>query len=123
MTTKDKAPVDMTDDLPDALEFLNAAGDRNVRRFLRRLPMFVGNDGGPITLKDLAYEMMLQPFVMSAWDNTPGQPGIPGRLAQLSLVYKEAEAEMEKLTGLKRRLPRLIDVPSFLEVYGRLGLP
>ena len=123
MTIQDKPPVDMTDDLPDALEFLNAAGDDEVRRFLRRLPMFAGNDGGPITLKDLAYEMMLQPFVMSAWDNTPGQPGIPGRLVQISLVYKKAEAEMEKLTGEKRRFPRMIDVPSFLEVYGRVGLP
>lgn len=115
--------VEVFSDLPDALEFLNRAGDDEVRRFLRRLPMFAGNDGGPITLKDLIYEMQLLPFVMSAWDSTPGGVGVPGRLAQISRVYKKAEAEMEMMTGLERRLPRLIDVPSFLEVYGSVGLP
>lgn len=85
--------------------------------------MFVGNDGGSITLKDLIYEMQLLPFVMSAWDSTPGSAGVPGRLLQISRVYKKAEEEMEMMTGEKRRLPRLIDLPSFLDVYGSLGLP
>lgn len=123
MTISHEPHVELADDLPDAFEFLNTAGDDEVRRFLRRLPMFAGNDGGPITLKDLIYEMQLLPFVMSAWDSTPGGGGVPGRLAQISRVYKKAEAEMEMMTGEKRRLPRLIDLPSFLEVYSSVGLP
>lgn len=123
MNTHQNTPIEMSDDLPNALEFLNIAGDDEVKWFLRRLPMFAGNNGGPITLRDLAYEMMLVPFVMSAWDTTSGGPGVPARLVQISTVYKKAEAELQKLTGEQRRLPRLIDVPSFLEVYGRVGLP
>lgn len=119
-----KNPFDQPEGhFPDALEFLNTAGDDEVIWFLRRLPMFGGNDGGQITLKDLAYEMMLVPFVMSAWDMTSGGRGVPARLAQISTVYKKAEAEMEKLTGESRRLPRVIDLPSFLDVYGSVGLP
>lgn len=107
----------------DAQEFLNTAGDAEVLWFLRRLPMIAGNEGGSITLKDLAYEMMLVPFVKDAWKCTPGSAGVPGRLIQISRVYKKAEAEMEKLTGEKRRLPRRIDLPNFLDVYSSVGLP
>ncbi|MEN8951807.1 hypothetical protein [Planktotalea arctica] len=107
----------------DAQEFLNTAGDDEVLWFLRRLPMFAGNDGGPITLKDLIYEMKLVPFIKDAWKRTPGGAGVPQRLLQLSRTLKAAEAEMEKITGEKRRLPRRIDLPSFLDVYGSAGLP
>jgi len=106
-----------------AQEFLTKAGDDEVLWFLRRLPMIVGNDGGPVTLKDLTYEMMLVPFIKDAWKRTPGGPGIPNRLIQMSRAIKTAEAELEKFTGEKRRLPRRIDLPSFLEVYSSVGLP
>ncbi len=115
--------VKLSDDLPNALQFLDAAADDEVRSFLRRLPMVGGNDGDKITLSDLIYEMRLLPFVMDAWQNTSGNPGVPGRLKQLSLVYQTAEANMQKLTGEKRRLKRLIDMPSFLDVYANVGLP
>lgn len=110
-------------DFPDALEFLNTAGDDELRRFLRQLPIFAGNDGGSITIKDLTYEMRLQPFVMDAWSKVCGNHGVPAWLLQLNRVYKKAEAEMERLTGERRRLPRVIDVPSFIEVYATVGLP
>lgn len=107
----------------DAQEFLRTAGDDDVLWFLRRLPMFAGNDGGPITLKDLAYEMMLVPFVKDAWKRTPGDAGVASRILQINRVYSAAEKDMEKITGEKRRLPRRIDLPSFLDVYGSVGLP
>lgn len=118
-----KQPVEMADDLPDALQFLNAAGDDEVRAFLRRLPMFAGNHDGQITITDLIYEMRLLPFVMDAWSTIDGQPGVSGRLRQISKVYAKAQGEFQKLTGETRRLPRSIDVPSFLDVYGSVGLP
>lgn len=68
----------------DGLVFLSSAGDAEVRRFLRWLPIFAANNGGPITLRDLSYEMRLQPFVMNAFDKLDGSPGIPGRLLQLN---------------------------------------
>lgn len=116
-------PVEMADDLPDALQFLNAAGDDDVRAFLRRLPMFAGNQSGQITITDLIYEMRLLPFVMDAWSTTDGQPGVPDRLRQISQVYAKAQSDFQKLTGETRRLPRSIDVPSFLDVFGSVGLP
>ncbi|WP_299632077.1 hypothetical protein [uncultured Roseobacter sp.] len=123
MSKPDYRANTLSSDLPDALEFLNHAGDEELRAFLRRLPIFAGNDGGPITIADLAYEMRLQPFVMEAWSRVGGNHGIPARLLQLNRVYKKAEAEMERHTGERRRLPRVIDVPSFIEVYAALGLP
>lgn len=123
LSIKFAEPVEMADDLPDAIQFLNAAGDDEVRAFLRRLPMFAGNQGGQITITDLIYEMRLLPFVMDAWSTIDGQPGVPGRLRQISLVYAKAQNEFQKLTGETRRLPRSIDVPSFLDVYGSVGLP
>ncbi|MDX8346521.1 hypothetical protein SLH49_00870 [Cognatiyoonia sp. IB215446] len=123
MSKSDYRTDTLSSDLPDALEFLNSAGDEELRAFLRRLPIFAGNDGGPITIADLAYEMRLQPFVMDAWSRVGGNHGIPARLLQLNRVYKKAEAEMERWTGERRRLPRVIDVPSFIEVYAKVGYP
>ena len=108
---------------PDALTFLNSAGDEELRCFLRRLPIFAGHERGKITLTDLIYEIKLVPFVMDAWRNTEGEMGIPGRLLQFSKIYKKAEAEMERLTGARRRLPRVIDVPSFMDEYSKVGMP
>lgn len=101
----------------NAMAFLLSAGDSEVKQFLRLLPVFASNESGPITLRDLCYEMRLQPFVIDAFDKVDGAPGIPGRLLQLNRVFKRAEAEMERLTGERRRLPRVIDVPSFLQAY------
>lgn len=123
MDPKQESSVEMAEDLPDALQFLNAAGDNELRMFLRKLPMFAGNNGGQITLSDLVYEMRLLPFVMDAWSSTEGTPGVTGRLIQISKVYKKAEREFEKLTGEARRLKRLINLPCFLDVYGSVGLP
>lgn len=110
-------------DFSEAIAFLNSSGDEEIRRFLRRLPVFSGNDGGPLTMKDLVYEMRLQPFVIEAWSKVKGEPGVPGRLLQLAKVFRTAEADMERLTGEKRRLPRVIDVPTFVDVYTRVRMP
>jgi hypothetical protein len=107
----------------DAKQFLEWAGDDELLRFLKRLPMVGGSDGGQMTLTDLIYEMKLWPFIKQAWSEVDGSPGIPGRIAQLQKVYKRGEADLKRMTGETRRLPRVIDLPSFLDLYSRVGLP
>ena len=109
--------------LPNAQEFLEVVGDDDLLRFLRRLPMIAGNDDTPVTLRDLMYEMMLWPYVKSAWATVKGSPGVAGRILQMSRVYKTAEAELTNETGLKRRVPRVIDLPTFIDIYSTEGLP
>ena len=107
----------------DAKRFLEWAGDDELLRFLKRLPMVGGSDGGQMTLTDLIYEMKLWPFVKQAWAEVEGSPGLPGRIIQLQKVYKKGEADLELMTGDRRRLPRVIDLPSFLKMYNSVGLP
>ncbi|GAB5447940.1 MAG: hypothetical protein Gyms2KO_28130 [Gymnodinialimonas sp.] len=83
----------------------------------------MGNDGGPVTLKDLIYEMRLVPFVLDAWRRIDGSPGMQGCIQQLSRVYKAAEADMEEITGERRRLPRVIDIPAFTQISMTDGSP
>jgi hypothetical protein len=109
--------------LGDAGAFLAQASDTDLLRFLRRLPMVAGSEDGTITIPDLIYEMKLWPYIKTAWAKVDGQPGIPGRLKQVADVYKMAEAQFERETGERRRTPRVIDLPSFVEVYTGQGLP
>lgn len=85
--------------------------------------MVAANENGSVTLSDLTYEMWLWPFVKSAWSQVEGSPGIAGRILQLSRVYKKAETEMERMTGERRRVPRVIDLPTFMHIYKTDGLP
>jgi|SRR6056297_897169 len=103
--------------------FLAQASDTDLLRFLRRLPMVAGSEDGTVTISDLVFEMKLWPFVKTAWAKVDGQPGIPGRLKQVSDVYKLAEKQFERETGERRRTPRVIDLPSFVDIYGGEGLP
>lgn len=104
-------------------QFLSVAADDDLFRFLRRLPMVAGQPDGRITMSDLVYEMELWPFVKDAWNQVEGSPGIPGRLRQLSSVYKKAEAEFERVSGKLRRQERIIDLPTFVDIYTSEGLP
>lgn len=103
--------------------FLEIAADDDVLDFLRRLPMVAGQGEDRITMSDLIYELQLWPFVRAAWKQVKGDPGIPGRLVQVKKVYSKAEADFERATGKQRRLKRIIDLPSFLEIYSKYGLP
>lgn len=85
--------------------------------------MIGANDDEPFTIEDLTYEALLQPYVLHAWKTVKGEPGIPGRLLQLSQTYRAAEAALERETGRKRRVPRVIDLPAFLDAYMGRGLP
>lgn len=68
-------------------QFLTQAGDEDVLRFLRRLPIFAGQEDGRVTLADLIFEMQLWPYVKSAWSEVEGSPGIAGRTLQMTRVY------------------------------------
>jgi hypothetical protein len=103
--------------------FLAQMSDTDLLRFLRRLPMVAGMEDGTVTVSDLVYEMRLWRYVKSAWAQVNGQPGVPGRIKQISDVYALAERQFERETGERRRLPREINLPSFLELYTTEGLP
>lgn len=114
---------DQQDGIDDAGAFLAQASDTDLLRFLRRLPMVAGSEDSTITISDLIYEMKLWPYVKAAWVKVDGQPGIPGRLKQVADVYRMAEAQFERETGECRRSPRVIDIPSFTNIYSGEGLP
>lgn len=107
----------------DAQQFLELAGDDELLKFLRRLPMVAGNEDGKVSLSDLIFEMKLWPHVKQAWQEVEGKPGFANRIVQMSKVYKRAEAELAELTGERRRLPRVIDLTVFLDIYTTEGLP
>ena len=108
----------------DAMEFLERVGDDDLLKFLRRLPMVAANaDGSAVTMKDLAFEARLWPFVKEAWAEVPGGMGVANRILQLSRVYKLAAAKMKNLTGEVRPKERMIDLPTFLEIYSTEGMP
>jgi predicted RNA-binding protein len=107
----------------DAGAFLAQMSDTDLLRFLRRLPMVAGMEDGTVTVSDLVYEMRLWGYVKSAWAQVNGEPGVPGRIKHVSDVYARAEREFWKDTGERRRLPRKINLTSFLELYTTEGLP
>lgn len=106
-----------------AEDFLDRVGDEDFLKFFQRLPMIAKQQDGTFTLRDLIYEMKLSPFVKSAWQTIDGAPGLTGRLTQMTRVYAKAEADFAAITGATRRLPRKIDLPTFLEIYTTVGLP
>lgn len=110
-------PANDINDISDDQDYLENVYDRDVFELLRQLPIIAGNDGGQFTMTDLIYEIKLRPFVKEAWTEIEGGPGIAGRILQIAEVYKRAEANLENLTGETRRLPRVIDISSFIEAY------
>ncbi|WP_224826491.1 hypothetical protein [Cognatishimia sp. MH4019] len=111
------------DSTQDAVDFFDQMGTDEVGRFLRTLPVIATNDGEPFSMQDLTYEALLQPYILHAWKAISGSPGIPGRIKQLTDVYKAAEAALERDTGRKRRVSRVIDLPRFMDAYASRGLP
>lgn len=110
-------------EIVDAAAFFDQVADQDLLRFLRTLPMIAMNDDEPFTIEDLTYEAMLQPYVLHAWKSVSGSSGIANRILQLSKVYKAAEAALERETGRKRRVPRVISIPAFMDAYTARGLP
>lgn len=83
--------------------------------------MAASNAEGPLTLADFIYEMKLWPFIKEAWDDVPNGVGVAGRIIQINRVYKLAAERMHRLTGERRRVDRMIDVPAFLQAYAYDG--
>lgn len=111
------------DPVLSASEFFDQMGDEDLLRFLRSLPVIGTNDEEPFTVEDLVYEALLQPYIVHAWKQIEGSPGIGGRIMQLTQVVKYAERALECETGRKRRVPRVINLPAFLDAYEQRGLP
>ena len=108
----------------DAMAFLLRAGDEELLRFLRRLPMVSANaDDSPVTIEGLIYDMKLWPFVKDAYLEVESEPGVAGRIMQINRVYKLAAQKMERMNGEKRRTARIIDIGTFLSIYSTEGLP
>lgn len=117
MDALNKCGTDQEEDTEQGLAFLERVGDDDLLKFLRRLPMVASNAEGPLTLSDFIYEMRLWPFVKEAWAEVEGSAGVAGRIIQINRVYKLAAERMRRLTGERRRVDRVIDVPTFLQVY------
>lgn len=114
------SPLEDTLDEPDCIDledFLENAADEELQKFFRRLPMIAGLESGKVQISDLIYEIKLWPFVKSAWNLVEERPGFPGRLLQIAAIYRLAEWMMEQETGETRRIPRVIDVPTFTRLY------
>ena len=99
-------------------QYLRDASDDDLLSFLRSVPL-VWSDREQITLNDFIYEALLWPYVKHAWSVVKGQPGLPGRMRQLSDVYALAERRMELDTGRKRRIPRMTNLVAFIDAYER----
>jgi len=121
--TKMKQKELAIDPVLSASEFFDQMGDEDLLRFLRSLPVIGTNDEEPFTVEDLVYEALLQPYVVQAWKQIKGAPGFGSRLMQLTKVVKYAEQALERETGRKRRVPRVINLPAFLDAYEKRGLP
>ena len=109
--------------IQDAMDFFDQIADEDLLRFLRSLPVIGTNVDEPFTIEDLTYEALLQPYVLHAWKAVDSSPGIPGRIKHITGVYKAAEAALERKTGRKRRLPRMINLTAFMDAYMSRGLP
>ncbi len=116
MTLSDKT-------MTDAAGFFDQAADKDLLRFLRSLPVVGANNDAPFTIEDLTYVALLQPYVLHAWKKIAGKPDLPGRIHQLTQVYKAAETALERETGRKRRVPRVINLTAFMDAYTSRGLP
>jgi hypothetical protein len=123
MQPDNELPLNDIDGIPNPQSYLEIICDEDVLDLMKQLPMIAGNDGAQFTMPDLIYEIKLWPFVKQAWSEIDGGPGIAGRVLQMAKVFKKAEADLEDLTGDTRRLPRVIDLPSFIEIYSTKGLP
>ena len=114
-------------DKNDLFGFLETVGDDDLLKFLRRLPIVVNDTDEPMTMRDLAYQVALWPFVKEAWKKVPGNPGVAGRIKQLKDVIEHSQKELERASGgkLVRRHPYKIDLAAFLQVYSdpNDGLP
>ena len=111
--------VERTNEIEGGLEFLNRVGDDELLKFLRRLPVVASSTEGPLTLTDFIYEMQLWPFVKEAWGEVESGVGVAGRIIQINRVYKLAAERMHLLPGDRRRVDRMIDIPTFLQTYVR----
>lgn len=111
------------DPIQNAMDFFDRVADEDLLRFLRSLPVIGTNEDEPFTIEDLTYEALLQPYVIRAWKLVDGGPGVAGRIMQITHVYKAAEAALERDTGRKRRIPRMINIAAFMDAYTSRGLP
>jgi hypothetical protein len=117
MDAMNECDMDQQDDTKQGLAFLERVGDDDLLKFLQRLPLVASNAEGSLTLADFIYEMRLWPFVKEAWAEVEGNAGIAGRIIQINRVYKLAAERMHRLTGERRRVDRMIDIPTFLQAY------
>ena len=101
--------------------FVSDVSDDDLLVFLKTLPM-AWSDTDRMKLSDFIYEALLWPYVKHAWNVVQGQPGLAGRLKQLSDVYALAEKQMELDTGRRRRIPRVTNLALFLDAYQRGAL-
>ena len=103
--------------------WLDAVTSKEVKNFLKFVIMAGGNEDEPLTMRDLTYEIRLWPYLNRVAYLVSGQPGVAGRILQIERTITMAENTMEAETGLKRRIPRTLNLPAILAQYFGEGLP
>ncbi len=116
--SKKQTDADKREEIEAIEAYLIDVSDDDLLEFLRSLPM-VWSEAEGMMLQDFIFEAMLWPYVKHAWTVVQGQPGLPGRMKQVSDVYALAERQLELETGRKRRVPRVTDLAAFIDAYER----
>ncbi|SFS14712.1 hypothetical protein [Yoonia litorea] len=107
--------------MAEALAFLTEFGDAEIRRFLCRLPIYAGNVDAPMTLRDLAYEIKLSPYVDAAWTKVRSTPGLTNQIAMVMKVIDVAERELKRDSGETRQFKRNINILAMMNAYQQGG--
>ena len=103
--------------MAEALAFLTEFGDAEIRRFLCRLPIYAGNVDAPMTLRDLAYEIKLSPYVDAAWSKVQSTAGLTNQIAMVMKVIDLAERDLKRDTGETRQFKRNINIFAMMNAY------
>ena len=97
-------------------DFLAAMSDRAVISWLRQFQIVRPDPPRQFTIADFAHACMLEPYLRAAWKEIEGEPGLPGRIAQMQRVYDLAQRRLHRDSAVPVQ-NLVIDFPSFARAY------
>ena len=83
-------------------DFLAAASEADVIRWLRQFQIVRPFPPRKLRLSDIVYACLLEPYLREAWREVQAQAGCANRLAQIEKVYALAQTRLEKEGGVPR---------------------
>ena len=109
--------VDLGTAALSGFDFLELASDDNLKRWLRQLAIVKYDYLQPFNTRSFWARAQMIPYLEQAWREIDGQPGVSGRLWQLSRVYDLAEQRCAQAGIGCPNGERIIDYPSFTFAY------